>query len=98
MIHIEIEGPTFLSPGDESALFSWLNSIPSVESIVGVGSRIRLAISVKELPDGEPREIVALFSRFKLDASCLRLFKSPKNTEWFYGNTSANWHESIFGK
>lgn len=44
-IPIHIEGPIpFYSPFDEEHFFSWLNDIPAIETVRGIGTGLELTV------------------------------------------------------
>jgi len=87
----------YFSRGDEQTFFDWLERIPPVEKVYGVGLDLFVRISSTSIPDDDLRELIGIFVRYNLDAPQLRLFLNSKNEHWFGDSEGAFWHEAIFG-
>lgn len=95
-ITIAVEGPWFFSPGDEQGFYSWLNSIPSVVAVGGIGTIIEITLGSKRIPQRDLREILAIFHRYSMDKRVLRQLDSPRSP-WFR-DRKAYWYADVFGR
>jgi hypothetical protein len=92
-----VEGPTYLSQGDERVFFEWLQSISCVDKVGGQGRQLH--IRLKRLPGRlDLRELIAVLHRYHVDPRPLAALKTPRNSEWFAENKVAYWYAGIFGK
>lgn len=96
MPDLKLTSIRYYSQGDERAMFEWLDRIPSVEKVWGVGRDLFVRISDADIPDEDLRELIAVVIRYGADASQLQQFESATNRHWFRDNEQAYWHESIF--
>ena len=82
------KGPTYFSQGDEDAFFGWLTSISCVETVEG---HLRnLHITEKRPPRKlELRELIALFSRYRMSLKPLASLKTTRNAAWFAESNTA---------
>ena len=94
-IVLEVTGPTYGSYNDEASFFGWLDRIPAVRAY---GGRVRiLSIDVDpNLDEASLHDLIAIFSRYRLDMKQLRVFDGPAAGEWFR-DPQKYWHEAIFG-
>ncbi|MFQ6397593.1 hypothetical protein ACLMAJ_29625 [Nocardia sp. KC 131] len=94
-IALEATGVVYRSSHDEAAFFEWLDKIPAVRSYKG---ELRtLYITVDASADDESiYELVALFHRYHVDMSQLRVFDTDRIGEWFR-KPNSYWYESVFG-
>ena len=76
----------YFSPGDESAFFEWLQSIPGVVSVRGVGSELHVTVRSRRLSAPALRELLALYQRYGGDMNELAMFANPSNAAWFKVN------------
>lgn len=83
MPKIIIPSPTFFSPKDEDAFFAWLQSIPSIVNVVGIGRELHVTVRSHRVSDSSLRDLLALHRRYKLTMTHLAVFENPKNSEWF---------------
>jgi hypothetical protein len=61
---IRVQGPTYFSQNDETAMFEWLGRIIIVRDVTGEGRD--LIIRLKRPPaDNQLRDLLALFFRYK---------------------------------
>ena len=95
-VTIAVEGPRFFSAKDEDVFFSWLNSIPSVEAVGGVGTVLEITLGTKRVPQRDLREFLAIFHRYTLDKRVLARFDRPRLT-WFR-DSKAYWYAEVFGR
>jgi hypothetical protein len=89
-------GGTFLSPGDEKALFNWLRSIPCVEGVEGHSNSLHVMLR-KQPSNSELRELIALTYRYALNMRPLAALKNARNAAWFGEDKGSFWHRRIFG-
>jgi len=85
------------SPGDESAYFAWLQSIPGVMRIEGRGRELMIHLRSKRLSARALRELLALYSRYGGNLRELAQFESPSNASWFRA-PDAYWYKGVWGK
>lgn len=96
-INIEFKGVVYNSHLDEHQFFDWISKIGCLCEIHGEGDAIKATISLP-VPDGDLREILALF--FRYDVKCkeqLKLFLTDENAYWFKNNNHAYWYNDTFG-
>ncbi|GAA5185252.1 hypothetical protein GCM10025771_41050 [Niveibacterium umoris] len=86
----------YFSPGDESAFFSWLQSISGVVSVQGRGRELHIRLRSKRLSAQSLREFIALYQRYSGDMRELAQFSNPSNASWF-ADPDAPWHSHVFG-
>ncbi|MGM9482642.1 hypothetical protein ACS5PN_15725 [Roseateles sp. NT4] len=91
-----IAGPTFYSSQDEASFFSWLESIPGVSSVTGVGRSLEVNLNSVQLNEDALREMLALHRRYQLPMRNLAIFLSPANESWFAA-PEMYWHDAVFG-
>ncbi|MDX5364803.1 MAG: hypothetical protein LPK88_00115, partial [Alphaproteobacteria bacterium] len=89
---------TFYSENDEAAFFEWLSRISCISKLTGEGYELRLQINRTRISDGNLRELIAVFTRYKIDMRQLAQFLTEKNRGWFKDNPDAYWHKKIFGR
>lgn len=81
---------------DEKNFFGWLESIPSVVKVVGLGRTLELRL--KEPVDDESlRDLIALLTRYNLDCTALAVLATAKNRTWFK-DKKKYWYASVFHK
>ena len=78
-------------------MFEWLERIPSIEKVWGVGQDLFVRTTGANIPDDDLRELIAVVTRYGADASQLRQFLNAKNKHWFRDNEKAFWCNSVFG-
>ncbi|MFT3735484.1 MAG: hypothetical protein QM776_10735 [Rhodocyclaceae bacterium] len=71
------------SPGDEAAFFNWLQAIPGVVNVSGVGTELHIRFRSKRLSTPALRELFALYDRYDGDTTELVIFRSAANAAWF---------------
>ena len=86
---------SYYSRGDEAGFFSWLNGIPEVKSITGVGLELHIEFSDDVVSDATIRELIAIYSRYIGNMKELAQFVTAENESWFK-NKEAYWYASIF--
>lgn len=64
----------YYSPKDESAFFNWLQSIPGVTSVKGVGTELHITLRSKKLSANTENELSALYERYNGNISELEQF------------------------
>ena len=87
----------FGSQHDEDAFFEWIHKIQCIDSFSGAGRELYLTIACIDLRDHDLRDLLALFNRYKIDMSQLKIFLNKSNNEWFYGRKKAYWYKKVFG-
>ena len=92
MIYLDCSGVRFGSQLDEKHLFEWAVEIPGVlrweQDTLVVKSRIS---------EASLRDLLALFSRYKIPMKQLGQFLTPANAKWFQASDKY-WHRSVFGR
>jgi len=68
---------------DEAAFFSWLEAIPGVVRVVGVGNELVVTLRSSRISFAAMRELIALHVRYNLTLRGLAQFKTPKNKALF---------------
>lgn len=86
----------YFSKGDEAAFFSWLQAIPGVIDVQGVGRELHIRLRSKRLSAHSLREFIALYQRYQGEMSELALFVNNSNAAWF-ANPGAYWFSLVFG-
>lgn len=81
---------------DEKNFFEWLESIPAIKKVIGIGTSLGLEIYIKT-PLNEPnlRDLIAILHKYGIDKKCLREFATSENEKWFKDNNSY-WYKSVF--
>lgn len=64
----------YYSPNDEGAFFGWLQSIPGVISVKGIGTELHIRMRSRRLSANSYRELSALYRRYKGDVAELDQF------------------------
>ncbi|MBJ3786494.1 hypothetical protein [Devosia sediminis] len=91
-----MQGPTYFSQNDETAMFGWLGRITIVRDVTGEGRD--LIIRLKRAPtDNQLRDLLALFFRYKMDMTPLAVLRTAKNESWFSDHDSY-WFDGVFGQ
>ncbi len=85
----------YLSEEDEEAFFRWLETIPCVARVKGIGAELHLTVKLREVTDERLREILALFYRYDVDMKQLAVFRNDVNASWFSRST-AYWYSRVF--
>ena len=88
---------TYWSPRDEAAFFGWLEAIPGVVGVRGVGSELHIALRSKRLSAEGLRELIALYKRYGGHSSELAPFLNSTNRRWFQ-DPEAYWYSAVFGR
>lgn len=97
MSTLRLEGPAYFSQGDESAFFAWIESVPAVTRVYGIGTDLIVELKSSDIDDESLRELISLFQRYQIDMTMLRDFENTSNKKWFSGNKSSFWHDAVFG-
>lgn len=91
---LRVQGPTYFSQNDETAMFEWLGRIKVVREVAGEGRD--LLINLKRAPsDAQLRDLIALFFRYKMDMTTLAVLRTSKNQSWF-SDRDSSWYEAVF--
>jgi hypothetical protein len=86
----------FYSTGDEAAFFAWLQTVPGVRSVRGVGSALHIELRSKRISRIALHELIGLYCRYGGHLPELRQFANATNAAWFC-NSTAHWHAAAFG-
>ena len=73
----------FYTHNDEALLFEWLNKIPCIKKIEGIGRELHLHIASNSISDLELKDLMGIFDRYKFDAEQLKIFMNDNNKQWF---------------
>ena len=91
-----VRGPRYFAPGDETAFFSWLQSISCIASVGGEGYDVH--IKLKRPPsDSNLRELIALLFRYRMNMRVLATYRTERNAHWF-DDPKMYWHAKVFGR
>lgn len=71
------------SPRDETAFFTWLQSIPGVLSVKGYGRELHIRLRSRRLSRPSLREFLALYHRYGGNIQELVPFVAPENLPLF---------------
>ena len=82
---------------DEDMFFAWLEGISAVADIKGIRENLYINIKSDIIPDGDLKEFLALFHRYKVDMSQLKIFLNDQNKKWFFDDKDSYWHKRVFG-
>lgn len=85
----------FYSQYDEDMFFKWLNKIRCVETFGGEIETLNIAINKSKLTDIWLRELLALFYRYEVEMTQLRIFETEKNKHWF-SEPEKYWHKLVY--
>jgi hypothetical protein len=86
----------YYSASDEAAFFTWLQAIPGVLSVRGIGRELHITLRSKRLSVHALRELLALYRRYGGNMRELAVFANPSNEDWFKA-TGTYWHRRVFG-
>ncbi|WP_316357692.1 hypothetical protein [Devosia sp.] len=93
---IRVQGPTYFSQNDETAMFEWLGRISVVRDVTGEGRN--LIIRLKRAPtDNQLRDLLAVFFRYRMDMTTLSILRTAKNESWF-ADQDSYWFDAVFGR
>lgn len=73
----------FYSHNDEELLFAWINKIPSISHVEGIGRELHMHIISNTIPNNELRDLIGIFQRYKFDKKQLKVFMNESNKKWF---------------
>jgi hypothetical protein len=90
------DGP-YLSQGDERAFFEWLNRIPAVRRVDGVGEELHIHVRSGKIAWRSLRELIALFHRYQGPMAQLAQFENDSNRRQFR-DPKAFWFTPVFAK
>lgn len=91
---IRVQGPTYFSQNDETAMFEWLGRITVIRNVTGEARD--LIIRLKRAPtDNQLRDLLALFFRYQMDMTPLTAMRTAKNESWF-SDQGSYWFDAVF--
>jgi hypothetical protein len=67
----------YYSAQDEAAFFAWLQSIPGVVAVEGIGLELHVTFSSRKVSANTKRELAALYRRYQGNIVELEQFLSP---------------------
>lgn len=94
-LELKARAVRFFSREDEAAFFGWLDKLPCVSDYTGKGDTLYISINDQSFDDEALRELLALFYRYKIDMSQLRVFDREEFADWFQ-NPKAYWFDLVF--
>lgn len=75
---------TYYTQVDEELCFAWINKIPCIKSIKGVGRNLELFIETDSISKQDLCNLIGLFDRYKFNnPEQLEVFKNEDNQSWF---------------
>ncbi|MBL8396716.1 MAG: hypothetical protein JNL84_01035 [Candidatus Accumulibacter sp.] len=86
----------YFSPGDETAFFSWSESISGVISVQGRDGELHVCLRAKRLPAQSLRELIALYLRYRGDLKELAQLANRANCPGF-AEPKAYGYSLVFG-
>ena len=86
---------SYYSAGDETAFFEWLQSIPGVKSVKGIGRELHIRLRSNRISRESLREFIALYIRYEGKMPELAMFANSTNADWF-SVPSAHWYKLVF--
>lgn len=86
----------YFSPLDEEAFFEWLDKLPCISRVEGVGCSLYLTVNTDALDEDALRELLALFRRYGINMRVLLAFDRPEFADWFH-DQEAYWYGQVFG-
>lgn len=95
-MQIKVQGPTYLSQNDETAMFEWLGRIAVVREVTGKGRDLIIVLNGAPT-DNQLRDLLALFFRYGMDMTPLAALRTAKNHAWL-SDPSNYWFEAVFGR
>ena len=87
----------YFSSGDEDAFFRWLESIPGVIRVRGVGRELLIELRSVRISAEALRELIALYRRYGGQLRDLAVFENAGNRGWFR-DPNAYWYRGVFGR
>ena len=95
-MQIRVQGPTYFSQNDETAMFEWLGRMAVLRDVTGEG--YDLIIRLKRAPtDNQLRDLLALFFRYQMDMRPLAILRTTRNEGWF-ADQGGYWFDAVFGR
>jgi len=86
----------YYSAHDEALFFEWLDRTACISKYEGIGDTVHIHVDETQVGESELRELLAIFFRYRVDMTQLRVFDSAASAAWFR-NEAAYWHSSVFG-
>jgi hypothetical protein len=91
-----INGPNpFYSGADEDHFFGWLQSIPAIKRVRGVGTNLELNIQ-RPIDTDSLCELIALLTRYDVDRRPLRAL-CDEQLDDFFRNERTYWYSAVYG-
>ena len=87
----------YYSMRDEAAFFGWLQAIPGVKAVRGIGRELHITVRSTRLSRESLLELIALYSRYHGRMAELAMFEHAGNASWF-SDPTAPWHKAVFAK
>lgn len=93
---LKATGVRYYSELDEAAFFEWLDKNPQVESYRGRNHTLYINVNVDSGEEWELCELAALYTRYNIDMTELRVLNSGNFGPWF-SDPKWWWHKAVFG-
>ncbi|SHP33132.1 Uncharacterised protein [Mycobacteroides abscessus subsp. bolletii] len=93
---LKATGVRYYSEFDEAAFFEWLDKNPQVDSYRGRGDTLYISVNVNIGDESELSEFPALYERYNIDMTELRVLNSGNFGPWF-SDPKWWWHKAVFG-
>jgi len=94
---LTIDGPRpFYSPNDEDHFFRWLQSIPGVDDVKGVGGTLQMTVS-RPLGRESLQDLIAVLTRYGVDRRPLKPFCDEQPGDYF-NHPGRYWHSAVYGR
>lgn len=76
----------FYSHEDEELFFHWLEKIPTVKRVKGIGKELHVTLSKDPITFNEYRNFLGIFKRYKIKSpeQLKILFGTEENQDWFH--------------
>jgi hypothetical protein len=85
----------YYSQADEDHFFAWLQSIPAIEKVTGVGRGLELIVR-RPIDKGSLYDLIAVMTRYNLDCRPLKPLCDEQQDEYFR-DEGKYWHSAIYG-
>ena len=93
---LTIDGPrAFYSRSDEDHFFGWLQSIPEIEKVTGVGETLEITVR-RPMKKDSLHDLIALMTRYDLDRRSLKPLCDEQPGDSFRA-PGTYWHSAVYG-
>jgi hypothetical protein len=84
----------FYSQGDEDHFFNWLQSIPEIEKVTGIGRGLEIVVR-RPMEKGSLHDLIALMTRYGLDRRPLKPLCEEQPGDYFQSK-DAYWYSAVY--